>query len=370
MPVSAASDRICLLYRSGSYWFSLGLAGLALMSKPTAVSLPLVLLILDWYPLDRLRDRQGALRPLLEKIPFLLLSAAGTLLTLAAQQIAIDKAPEVGLASRLLVACKAFLFYLVKTFWPSHLAAFYMHPGNVAETDLLEYLLYTLIFSALCLLLFSIRRQLRLWPALGLFYVITLAPMVGLIQVGGQWAADRYSYLPALGLSLVWGWGVVWIALRLRQAGRVFAMGCFLVLVLCQLGAYSLLTVRQIKVWKDTDTLATRIIELAPHQSGAAYYARALYRSEIGKNEQALDDITEAMKIALRGNLKGTYSLLAMSQTGILYSLGRYTEALAAADWAVETSDTPLPIDFLTLRKELVQKAAAEREKRPVPGGR
>jgi len=356
-------------YKFSSYWISLSMAGLALMSKPTAVSLPLVLLILDWYPLDRMTDRQGQIRSVLEKIPYLLLSSAGAILTLAAQQVAIDSAPDVGLVSRLLVACKALLFYLVKTVWPADLAAFYMHPGNVAGSNLFEYLLYVAI--VLCLILFVTLRRQRLWSALALFYGVTLAPMIGLIQVGGQWAADRYSYLPALGLSLAWGCCVVWTVLHLRQAGRTLAMGCCIALAVCQLTAYAVLTVRQIRVWKDTDTLATRIIELAPHQSGAAYYARALYRSDIGKHEQALDDITEAMKIALRGNLKRTYSILAMSQSRILYSLERYAEALVAADWAVETSDTPLPIDFLNLRIELAQKAeTAVKPGRPNPVGR
>ena len=344
--------------RFSSYWLSLVLAGMALMSKPTAVSLPLILLILDWYPLGRLTGRRQISKVIFEKIPFLILSFAGILLTLAAQQIAMDKAPDVGLASRLLVACKALLFYLAKTFWPSDLAAFYVHPGNVADSDLITYLIYPVIVALLCLVLFFAGRRQRLWIALGLFYGVTLTPMIGLVQVGGQWAADRYSYLPALGLSLVWGWGVVWISLQLYQAGRTVAMNCCIFLAVCQLTAFTVLTVRQIGVWKDTETLATRIIEIEPHKSGAAYYARALYRSEIGKQELALADVTEAMKIALRGHLKQTYPILAMSQARILYSLERYPEALAAVDWAVETSSTTLPIDFLSLRIEIAQKAA------------
>lgn len=354
-----------------SYWVSLLLAVMALMSKPTAVSLPFVLLILDWYPLGRLSDRQGWKRSLLEKVPFLLVSSIGVLLTLAAQQVAIDKAPEVDFASRLLVACKALLFYLVKTAWPSDLAAFYMHPGNVAESDFGMYLLYVCAVIALCLIAVAAGRRTKMWPALGLFYLITLAPMVGLVQVGGQWAADRYSYLPALGLSLVWGGGVAWCSTRLRRSGHILAMNICISLAVCQLAAYSVQTVRQIAVWKDTDTLATRIIELMPHQSGAAYYARANYRYETGKYEPALEDITEAMKIALRGNLRNNYAALAMLQARVLDRLGRSAEALSAADWAVETSDSVLPIDFLTLRIELSRKvAAAEHSSGRISGGR
>jgi len=346
-------------YRFKSYWAALLLAGCALFSKPTAVSLPFVMLIIDWYPLERLTTRISVKRTLLEKLPFLLLSLIGVILTLSAQQVAIDKAPQVELSSRLLVACKALLFYLVKSVWPSNLTAFYLHPGDVAESSRDEYLLYLFAVALLVTLLIKAGRRQPLWPALGMFYCVTLAPMVGLVQVGGQWAADRYSYLPALGLSLVWGWGVVWVILRLRQEGHLLAMKLCVLLAVCQFGAYSLVTLRQIKVWRDTETLASRIIELSPLPSGAAYHARAIYRFEVGKYEQAHADITEAMKIALRGNLKKAFPELAMTQARILDRLGRYAEALAAADWAVEKSVAPLPMEFLMLRRELGEKAAS-----------
>jgi hypothetical protein len=291
----------------------------------------------------------------IEKIPYILLAASGVVVTLAAQRVAMDSAPDITFGSRLLVACKALLFYLVKTVWPSNLSAFYLHPGNVAETRSGEYLLYVLIVVLICLLLVLSRRRQRFMSALGMYYLATITPMLGLIQVGGQWVADRYSYLPAMGLSLVWGAGVVWLVLRYRRAGNLPVMKCCIAIAVCQLCVYAVLTVRQIGVWNDTDTLSTRIIELAPEQAGAAYYARALYRSETGRYEQAHADITEALKIALRGQLKGTYAMLAMEQARILYRLGRYPEALAAADWAIETSATTLPIDFLILRRELVE---------------
>jgi hypothetical protein len=268
-------------------------------------------------------------------------------------------APDIEFLSRLLVGCKALLFYPVKTAWPSNLAAFYRHPGNVAHSNLPEYLLYAAIVAFICLGLYLEGRRRKMLPALGLYYGVTILPMIGVIQVGGQWVADRYSYLPALGFSLAWGWGVVWIAGRLRRHGRRLAVWFCTALAICQLGIYSVLTVRQIRVWKDTETLATRIIDLMPHRSGAAYYARALYRYEQGRNEQALDDVVEATKIALRQEIKGSYPDLGMLQSRILHKLGRYDEALAMADWAVTASPVPLAIDFLLFRQELIEKAAS-----------
>ncbi|MDD2365648.1 MAG: tetratricopeptide repeat protein [Desulfuromonadaceae bacterium] len=330
-------------------------AACAFLSKPAAVSLPVILILLDWFPLKRISDMQSFFKSFLEKWPFLVLSAISTVLTLMAQQIAMINAPDVNLASRLLVACKALLFYVVKTIMPTGLTAFYIHPGNVVYSRLFEYLMYLfviLIISATAL--WSVRST-RLWLALWLFYVITLLPMIGLIQVGGQWAADRYSYLPSLGISLLVAAGFARLVLEtvMRKYFRLLWVSIFLAGLL--LIVYAGQTVRQISVWKNTETLASRIIDESPHMSGTPYLARAIYRNETGRYEDALSDITEAMKISLRRGMKRTYATIAFEYTAILRNLGRYAEALNMMEWGLSMSVISPPDDVLRLQKELLR---------------
>lgn len=338
------------------YLASLCFTGLALMSKPLAISLPLVLLLADWYPLGRLTGRTALVRCAVEKIPFALLAGVDLAMTLLAQRVAMDKLPDLTAASRLLVACKALLFYLVKTVYPGRLAPFYDHPGNVVASALPEYLGYAALVGAICLTIALAARRTRLWPALWLFYCLTLLPMLGLIQVGRQWVADRYSYLPSLGLALLWGGGFVWLCCRLREKGRRVAATACLLLAAGQLALNTVVTLRLIPIWHDTGTLTTRVIDLAPHRAARPYLARAAHRFNNGENEPALDDIEEAMLIAVRRGDSELYPQLGSTRARILYRLGRRQEALQAADWAIKAGSRQLPAYFFRFRDDLARE--------------
>lgn len=352
---------LCSGWRSPQFTAALLMATLAQLSKPTAASLPLILCLIDWYPLQRIHDRPSLIRSLCEKTPFFIVSAIGTLLTLYAQQIAMNYAPDVAFVSRLLVACKALLFYIAKTAVPTGLAAFYMHPGDVVSFALAEYLFYALLIILISFAAFCAGRKNRLWPALWLFHIITLLPMLGLVQVGGQWAADRYSYLPSLGMSLLWGTWVAMLCDRARRSGISVTVSFGLLVAAAQLIMYTLLTVRQIPVWQNTETLATRIIEINQHRSGAPYQARAMYRNENGRYQEALADVGEAMKIALNRGLTRMYPEIAFEQALILKNLGRFAEALTIMEWGIERSVEPLPADVVSLRQELVRLVESEK---------
>lgn len=336
----------------GYYMAALILAVLAMMSKPLAVSMPFILCIIDWYPLRRWSGRDDFVRSNIDKIPFLMFSVVLSVLTMFAQQVAMKVFDELGLLSRVLVACKALFFYLAKTLWPSDLAAFYVHPGDVASTAPVEYLVYAVLAAALLMVVIFAGRSSRMLPALFCFYFVTLFPMLGLVQVGGQWVADRYSYLPALGLSLLWGGGIVWLLNRL-DSKRNIGYSLPLAFVFCQLLIYGFLTIRQIPVWSNTETLATRIIDLQPQRTGAVYYARAVYRNHGGQFQLALEDIVEAMKIALRQNRREYFSKIAFEQAQILKNLGRLSEALTMAEWGIQSSIDPPSADAMNLHEEL-----------------
>lgn len=351
-----APDASFRLYRE--YIFSLCLTLLALLSKPTAVSIPIILVIIDRYPLKRISDWGSFVISIKEKIPFFILSLIGTFSTLYAQQIAMINAPKVDLLSRLLVACRAFLFYLSTTIWPARLMAFYKHPGNVASYALPEYLFYVGFVIAICILVAWFGRKYPALFAFWMFYFITLLPMLGIIQVGGQWVADRYSYLPSLAIALFWGALLAYFSDRIQKRDKAAIAACSVVfLLLSQLIIYSVITLRQIQIWKNTDTLATRIIDNSPHLSGAPYLARAIYRNEAGRYQEALSDIGEAMKIALRSGLTRTYPETAFVQAVILKNLGRFAEALAMLDWGIQTCIDAPPPDAVELRKVLVRLA-------------
>lgn len=349
-------------WRFRNYWYALLLAVLAQMSKPTAVSLPLIFCLLDWFPFMRLTGRFSISRSLLEKIPFVAVSVFGATTTILAQQVAMKYAPDVDLFSRVLVACKALLFYLYVTIWPVGLTAFYMHPGNVASTALPEYIIYPVIFLIISIAVTLVGRQHKTWPVFWIFYVASLVPMLGLVQVGGQWAADRYSYLPSLGISFLWGGGVAYLSKRMFEGKNRLLVCIGLMTMASMMIFYSMQTLRQIQIWKTTETLATRIIDQAPNMSGAPYVARAIYRNETGQYEKALDDIEIAMKISLRRRLTRTYSEIAFEQAVILKNLGRFSEALNIMEWGLETLTTPPPQDAEALHLELSRLAGSKRK--------
>ncbi|MDU0460007.1 MAG: tetratricopeptide repeat protein [Geobacteraceae bacterium] len=338
---------------SGAYWMVQLTACLALLSKPAAVSLPLILLVMDWYPLGRISGRASLVRMVAEKLPLMVMTTGAALLTVAAQQYAISRAPEVAPLSRLLVACKALLFYLWQTLWPVGLAPFYPHPGNVHATESAAYLPYLLLVAVISAMVAWRAAIDRKWAALWLYYLAVLLPVLGIIQVGGQWIADRYTYLPALGVSLLWGGGVFRCAELVRQQGGKTAALAVIAIAMLQLSAYTVQTSRMIQVWRNSETLETREISLFPHQVGAAYYSRAKFRNENGRFAEALADIDEALVIARRKQLPDKFSAIHIARADILRNLGRPAEALEAAESAIRESIGQPPEAYVRLREEL-----------------
>jgi hypothetical protein len=205
-------------YRNKHYLFSLTFFVLALLSKPMAVSLPLVLLILDWYPFRRRGFPKAVLA---EKIPFFLLSLFSSVVTMVAQSTAgaMELLAFVPLKTRLLVAAKSLVAYLWKMALPFHLAPFYPYPKEVSILSL-SYLFPVFFLAGVTAgALFAAKRN-RLWLAVWAFYVITLLPVLGIVQVGEQSMADRYTYLPCLAPSLLAAMGAVKLYGAAGAAGR------------------------------------------------------------------------------------------------------------------------------------------------------
>jgi tetratricopeptide (TPR) repeat protein len=236
---------------SPSRYAAVLVAGLAaLMSKAMAVTLPAVLLLLDVWPLARARPWS---RLLLEKAPLVVLCAGASALALGAQDASGAVAPLEGwpVARRLSNAFVAYGAYLSSTLWPSQLAVFYPHPPDGHATA--RILASTVAVLALAGgALFALRRR----PPIGvglLWFLGTLVPVIGLVTVGEQAWADRYSYLPSVGLAIAFAW-MLPEAVFSRWAGR----GVLLVIV----AAFALASWQGLFHWRSDETLFARALEV------------------------------------------------------------------------------------------------------------
>ena len=248
----------------GRYALVLFLAALALLAKPMAVTLPCVMLLLDAWPLARLERARpwhaavpgGARRLLLEKLPLVALAAGGAVSTWFAQELggAVPGAEALGFELRVWNACAAYGAYLRETFWPAGLAAFYPL-ASVLEARPRTAMLPSASLSLAVLVATSVWvwrvRARRPWLLAGwCWFLGTLVPVIGLKQVGAQAHADRYTYLPLVGVA----WMVAGLALELvrrRASSRVpvTALACAALLAL------ALAARAQVGVWRDTSTL-------------------------------------------------------------------------------------------------------------------
>jgi len=230
--------------RISRYFFALLLFGIGLMAKPMLVSLPLVLLLLDYWPLRRFAE-QRTFRLLIEKLPFLAFSIASSTVTLlVAREQAMTSLDTVRIFLRTENAALACIAYIGKMFWPAGLAVIYpynLHPSPI------QALLSLAALMIISVAVISTRRRKPYLFTGWFWFLVTLAPVIGITQVGTQSMADRYTYIPFIGLFIILAWGG-WEALNLLRVPRfVQALGISIALALC-----AWLTRAQLKYWHDS----------------------------------------------------------------------------------------------------------------------
>ena len=299
------------------YAISIVLFTLALMSKPMAMTLPLVLLILDYYPLERIKGLKHDISALLyAKIPFFVISVFSATATIIAQDdsgamVPLEVTP---LPARLLVAVKSYVFYLWKLIWPSGLAPFYPYPG-VEEVYGFEYISAAILFvaiSALCL------YRSKILASVWIYFILTLIPVIGLVHVGAQSAADRYMYLPSLGFFILAGAALAFFYARLHARALKNMTAATALLAF---GALLVLTVNQQRVWKDSVSLWTHEIGLFPSLPKAYLYRGSAFQSS-GEYAAAVEDLKRAI------SLNPLYSK-AYNELGIVYGVqGRLDDSV------------------------------------------
>jgi tetratricopeptide (TPR) repeat protein len=282
----ARSDR----FSWGRYTTVLVLFALGLMCKPTLVTLPFVLLLLDYWPLRRVRNQWSVIRDVvLEKIPLFVLSAASCVATILAQKEAFAPIRAVPLQERLANAVVAYLEYMGQAIYPAHLAVLYPYPeGGLSVGEVVLALLVLLIVSVI---LFLWRKTYPFALTGWLWFVGMLVPMIGIVQVGSQPRADRYTYLPEIGLYILVTWGAMELLKSWRHKRNVLAVAASVGIAVFVTLSYS-----QTSYWRNSETLWRHTVDVTS-RNYIAHNNLARTLLERGELNEAIAHYKEALEI-------------------------------------------------------------------------
>ncbi len=323
---------------SRKYLVTSGFFILSLLSKPMAVTLPVVLLILDWHPLGRIRSLKTFQSASIEKIPFFVLSFFSSLLTVMAQRSggAVKSVAEISMESRTIVAVHSLIAYLGKMVWPFDLSPFYPYPEKI---DCLSsrYVLSIILVTAVTATCLAVARQRKLWISAWSYYVITLIPVLGIVQVGDQAMADRYTYLPSLspfflaGLVVATAYNKASAFPRASAALRAASLTIALAALLC----LSYTTFNQIGIWTNSIvfwnyvTLREPSVPFVHNNLGEAYMTA-------GRFDLAREQLLTALRLK-------PYYAEAHFNLGLLYLRSGYAD-LARGEFAAGLAIKPTDI--------------------------
>jgi Flp pilus assembly protein TadD len=306
---------------SPAYCLSFGCLALGLMSKPMLVTWPFVMLLLDYWPLERF-GQVRIQRLVIEKTPFLLIAAIAGIVTYQVQKhggtvIPFDRLP---IGARCENALISYCRYLGKLFWPAHLAVFYPHP---IYWPLWEVLGATILLVGISMFAWLMRRS-RPFMLMGwLWFCGTLVPVIGLVQAGGQAMADRFAYIPSLGLFIMVIWGGY--ELTRRQESRTLALSAAGVaaLILC-----SGLTWQQLGYWRNSVTLMQHALSVTRNNC-VAHNILGYTLQKKGRIDEAISQYQEAIQI------RPEYAEAHYNLGVALFEKGQIDEAINQFDQAV-----------------------------------
>jgi len=263
-----------------------------LMSKSTLVTFPAVLILIDVWPLDRLRG--ATRRVLLEKLPMFALVAVASAVTIVAQRASGNFAPSagVGVGSRIANGIESYWNYIFDAIWPAGLAVLYPHPYLLAPVSNRAAIVDAGLGVALAGLTVLLIAAARKRPYLGvgwLWFLGTLVPMIGLVQVGIQARADRYMYLPLVGLAILFAWGASdLLASKRRKLLPPLAVAALI--------ALALVTRQQLVYWEDSIALFERAVAVT-ERNRYAHERLAYELLQVGRPEEAREHYRAAISI-------------------------------------------------------------------------
>lgn len=298
---------------------------LGLMAKPMLMTLPLTLLILDCWPLRRVGALGlTALRPLvMEKLPLFALSLASLVITWIAQRSYAGAMTETSLAARLSTAVLGYFGYLEKTFWPAGLSVFYPYRS---DPPIAEVAIKAIVLVAITAAVVRLARHRPYMAAGWAWYLVTLVPVIGFARIGQQQVADRYTYVPLVGVFVVLAWRaseIVAFARRSRIAAQaLLAAGALLAVGL------AMATRRQVETWSDGVTLWQRALAVGGNSTVAQNnLGVALQKS--GRLDEAAAHFAEAVRLEPRHE-RGHRNL-----GNVRFAQGRLPEAIEAYEEAL-----------------------------------
>ena len=282
-----------------SYLLLVLVFALGLMAKPMLVTLPFVLLLLDYWPLRRLSigvssSNNNLKRPwrlIREKIPLLTLAAGSCLVTLLVQRAgpALQSLEQFSLQDRLANALVSYVKYMAKMIWPGRLAVYYPHP--------LDHLPAWQIAGAILLLAsmtLLVVRKARSHPYLivgWLWFLGTLVPVIGIVQVGGQAMADRYTYVPLIGLFISMAWGISSVVTRWPRLKTAVS-----ILTVCVISLLTISTWFELHHWKNSIALFEHALKVTSNNQ-LAHNNLGLALSKEGRIEEAIEHFSKALLI-------------------------------------------------------------------------
>jgi len=282
--------------KKGKYLLALLVFTLGLLSKPMLVTLPFVLLLLDYWPLNRIAfedakqrisELQITIKQLVvEKLPFFVLAIISALITVSVGDV--QTVQDFTIWGRIGNALASYVAYLSDMFWPHPLIIFRPHPG---ELPFWQPLLALLLIAAITLFVIWQGKRHRFLPVGWFIYLGVLVPVIGLIQVGIQARADRYTYVPLIGIAIIVVWGIAYLSRNWKSRQRPLMAAGAIVTVLLMACTY-----RQVGYMKNSMTVFEHAVEYAPN----AHYAHnnlALAYKNAGEFDQAIEHFSEAIRI-------------------------------------------------------------------------
>jgi tetratricopeptide (TPR) repeat protein len=267
---------------------------LGLMAKPMLVTLPFVFLLLDYWPLSRFSFRQmrkSITKLIPEKIPLIILSIASSIITFLAQIDSQSVVPLelLSLQTRLSNAFVAYVKYIYKTVWPVDLAVLYPYSGAVSLDQLLFSIIVLIIITVIVLYFIQDYRYLFIgW----FWYLGTLIPVIGIVQVGSHAMADRYTYIPLIGLFIMAAWGIPDLLKDWHLKKIVMIVSATVTIVILMITSWS-----QVQVWENSVTLFQRAVAVTQHNY-IAHSNLGLEYARQGKDQEAFFHYQEALKIS------------------------------------------------------------------------
>jgi len=279
---------------TGRYLTVVLVVALGLMSKPMLVTLPFVLLLLDYWPLERFKAGKSKTERrlsqlILEKIPLIALAAASSIVTFMAQRGAIGWTEQLPVSARISNALVSYVIYIEQMLWPANLAVFYPHPEN--RLSALEVTLTLSAIVGITAAAFVFRKRVPYLVTGWLWYLGMLVPVIGLVQVGWQGHADRYTYLPQIGLYIA----VTWMLTDFSRAWRLqrTVIG---VAALIMVGALSWRCWLQASYWRDSETLFTHALAVTRNNDVAMNNLGIIFL-EKGQLDDAISNLQAAIDV-------------------------------------------------------------------------